>query len=209
MLWGVRFWAWGLFAVSLALWLTVNFNWIISEADHHEGLAAWVQSFGAIGGIAVAVFLARMDRRDRKRSDVRKAYALIQSLTGSIFLIDIDLNRVQQVIDQGRDAAPDNANWDRWFQSGRVDVPKPLREAMPMMQASEDEMVGRFRTVAMLAETFNDYMVKFQSLDRAQVSQNWRGLYTQISGQFALLRETVRTITGTAPGTKSTVKSGG
>jgi hypothetical protein len=187
---------WILLTAFFAPILTFGALFIVWKFADDSTAASWVQAFGAIAAIAVAIYFARADRADRRRGEVRRAYALLQSLTGSIFLLDIELQRVQRVIDQYQMLPPDSANWDSWFKNGKIEIPSPLKDAMPLMQASEDEMVGRFRTVAMLAETFNAYMIKFSTLNKIQVQNTWYQLYPQIAGQLSLLRTTVKSITG-------------
>lgn len=189
---------WRFLTACFGSFFAVGSLYVLWRFADSAAASGWVQAIGAIAAIGVAIYFARSDRAERKRRDLAKAYALISSLTGSIFLLDIELQRVQRVIDQWQAQPPDSANWEAWFRNGQVDIPKPLLDAMPLLRESEDEMVGRFRTVAMLAETFNAYMVKFSKLNQLQVQNTWQQLYPQIAGQLALLRTTVRSITGSS-----------
>ena len=186
---------WLFFTACFGAFFTVGAVYVLWRYADSTASAGWAQAFGTIGALGVAIYFPRRDRAERKQRDLAKAYALLKSLTGSIFLLDIDLVRVQRVIDQQQAHAPDFANWEPWFRNGQVDIPKPLLDAMPLLRESDDPMVGRFCTVAMLAETFNAYMVKFSRLNPAQVQAGWQQLYPQITGQLALLRSSVRSIT--------------
>jgi hypothetical protein len=186
---------WLLAAGVFGACFTVGALYILYHFAGSANAAAWVQAIGAVLAILVAIYFARSDRADRKRSEERKAYSLVGSLTGSIFLMDMEVSRVERVIGQYRNEAPSAHAWQQWFKSGRIDIPSPLSAAMPMMQTSENEMVGRFRTITMLAHTFNAHMEKFSTLDRNESAEKWAALYQQIAGQVELIRKTLDSIT--------------
>lgn len=61
---------------------------IIGWADAHEGLAAWVQAFGAIAAISWGIWLWRRDRADHARDRTSRAAVLAYRLYP--FFIDIE-----------------------------------------------------------------------------------------------------------------------
>jgi hypothetical protein len=69
---GIHKWSWVLLAASAIILVVAYWERLVTAADGHEGLAAWVQAAGTIAALAVAVWLSN-SQSNRTRDDAQKA----------------------------------------------------------------------------------------------------------------------------------------
>lgn len=169
-----------------------------------DAVAAWVQAFGVIGALFVAIFIPLKTEQDRvaKEAEERgeKTFSVASSLTGAIWLLDVDVNRVLRKVAQAQAQPPTEAFWQDWVKGLVLPIPPALISAVPLMHGLQENIIGPFRTAAMLAETFNGYTERWAKLEYAGIAQNWPVMHKQISAQIVLLRRTIQSVQAQFPG---------
>ena len=166
-----------------------------ARSSSSETVATWFEALGVVGAFIVAIVMPlKIESNAAAKAIIERGertYSVASSLTGAIWLLDIEISRTERKIVASAGAPPEEPMWQDWVTGLKLAIPPALMAALPLMHGLQGNIIGPFRTAAMLSDTFNGYTDRWAKLPYNGIAQNWPVLHGQIGAQIMLLRRTV------------------
>lgn len=175
-----------------------------AESNKSEVVASWFEALGVAGALLVAILIPLKTERSRRLEEAEergmRTYSVAHSLTGAIWLLEIEVSRARRRIQQQSQQPPAQPFWQDWARGLKLSIPPALPASLPLMHGLQEDIIGPFRTAAMLADTFNGYTEQWAKTNYVGIGNNWPILYGQIQGQLILLGAAIHNVQRQFPG---------